>query len=112
MFVDCMLHVDCRHYYFMVPIKHILTSAECGVTNKDVARSQKQKTGFLLGLNWCAACNIFVLTGYDVMKNAYLNGAPLWRTKYFTPHEEAFKHGYKYNIGIEFYEALLCLYCL
>ena len=24
-------------------------------------------------------------TGYDVMKNAYVNGAPLWRTKYFKP---------------------------
>ena len=84
----------------MVQLKHILTSAECGVTNKEIARSQKQKTGFLLGLDWCSACNIFVLTGYDVMKNAYVNAAPLWRTKYFKPHDEAFKHGYKYNIGI------------
>ena len=79
--------------------KHILTAAECGVTNKQRVRSQAKRTDGMSGIEWCFACNIFVLTGYDSRSKALNDNRTLSRTKTFTPHEKAFRHGYRYNIG-------------
>ena len=81
--------------------KHILTAAECGVTNKQRVRSQAKRTDGMSGIEWCFACNIFVLTGYDSRSKALNDNRTLSRTKTFTPHEKAFTNGYRYNIGKE-----------
>lgn len=84
-------------------LKHILTSAECVVANKDEVRTRYENTGPVEGVIWCSACNLFVLAAYDIVSNAVTNNAKLLRAKTFTHHEKAFRHGYKYNIGINQY---------
>ena len=91
----------CYFFLFLWLPKHILTAAECGVTNKQRVRSQAKRTDGMSGIEWCFACNIFVLTGYDSRSKALNDNRTLSRTKTFTPHEKAFQNGYRYNIGKE-----------
>ena len=100
--------------FLRLPKQHILTSAECGIVQKQFLRSRYESTDNIIsrvdgvgGHNiistaanpWIPPCNLFVLTGYETRQKAVDNNAPLRRTKSFIPHEKAFKYGYKYNIG-------------
>ena len=91
---------------FMASLKHILTSAECLLKDVEILRSRYEETGDLNQFlaqhtSYVENCNLFALVGYDSERkaNEKYPPAPLIRVKEQHIHENAFKYGYKFNIG-------------